>query len=444
MRNALVAVATLAAAPAQAPWSVADMSADLDEIEAAIAASWSYFDDHQTHFGVDVKALIAAAKGDLPAVQSADDAARVLRRLVAGLQDGHAWCRVPGATDGAQRRLPFAVVDCKEGAVVRAVVVAGNPSMPQLGDLLVSVGGVPVASLLAELELQASASTPGMRRGMAFGDLTLCRGERVDCVYERRDGSQHERDIETLPPGAPVPGYVAEENWSLRWPKPDVALLRITSFAVPRWEEWLKAKVEERDGFVAEARARIDAIVAELLAKQAHALIIDVRRNGGGTDLLGIHLAERLLAGTFSYFLLSAQHDGKWLPPGGLTYGKGDHARWLGPVVALIDAGCFSTTDNFLRCLDDLHPSVTFVGRPTGGGTGAPRSLVVTSRCKFEVGACTQRVYGPKGRLTEGRGTEPDIAVQWTRADVVAGTDPDLAAALAAIERTAAETDGKK
>jgi C-terminal processing protease CtpA/Prc len=203
---------------------------------------------------------------------------------------------------------------------------------------------------------------------------------------------------------------------------------------VPRWQEWLQAKPEEREPFLAEGKARIEAIVAELEQRQAQGLVIDLRGNGGGTDALGIHLAERLLGRPFVYFQLSAQDDeGGWRLPGGITYGQGDHARYSGPLALLVDGRSFSTTDNFARCLDDLHPECTIVGRPSGGGTGAPRALVTATHSKAVVGACTMRVLGPKGRLTEGRGTVPDVAVRWTRADVLAGRDPDLEAALAAV-----------
>jgi C-terminal processing protease CtpA/Prc len=104
--------------------------------------------------------------------------------------------------------------------------------------------------------------------------------------------------------------------------------------------------------------------------------------------------------------------------------------HFAGRVIALADESSFSTTDNFLRCLHDLHPRFTVVGRPTGGGTGAPPQLVTASHSKAVLGACTQRVYGPRGTLTEGRGTEPDVPVRWSRDDWLQGRDPDLDAAL--------------
>jgi C-terminal processing protease CtpA/Prc len=403
------------------------MASDLDEIAAAIREHWSYLEDRSQHFGVDLDPLLASAKASLSEVQDADGFARVVRRFVAGLQDGHARAVVPGETPASNRWLPFRLVDCEEGLVVAAV--EGELKSPRVGDQLLVIGGRPVAALVAEIELEILASTPGMRRALAVARLERSNQERVACTFSGTDGERCPSDQATLREAGSIP-KPGQDNWSLTWPGPDVALLHLSSFTVPRWQEWLAAKPEERDPFLAEGRARIEDIIAELRSKAARGLIIDLRGNTGGTDLFGIHLAERLLESPFRYFLLSMRHEETWTTPGGMTYGLGDHERFLGPVVALIDARSFSTADNFLRCLQDVHPRFTAVGLPSGAGTGAPRQLVVARNTKTVVGACTMRVHGPKGQIIEGRGTLPDVPVRWTRADVLTGRDPDLAAAL--------------
>lgn len=423
------------AAAAQVPWTQAQLQADLREIAAVLKTDWAYYQDRTRHAGLDLDALLAEAEAALPAVRSIDEFARVLRRFTAGLQDGHAWSHVPGESAAPGRWLPFQVAGCAEGLVVTAV--ATGVQGPNRGDLLLRIDGTAVADLLRTGEAMLAGSTPGMRRRKAIQELQRHAGQTVRCAFATPAGAEHELTLATVAPDqVPPPPLQELPNWTLQWPRTDVALLRIASFAVPRWQEWLQAKPDAREPFLQEGRGRIEAIVAELCAKDARVLLLDLRGNGGGTDLLGIHLAERLLENPFEYFRLSARHDGRWAPPGALTYGKGKHARFLGAVVALVDERCFSTTDNFLRCLDDLHPEFTVVGRPSGGGTGAPRQLVVATHSKAVLGACTQRVYGPRGRLIEGRGTEPDLRVAWTRADWTLGRDPDLAAALALSERS--------
>jgi C-terminal processing protease CtpA/Prc len=102
--------------------------------------------------------------------------------------------------------------------------------------------------------------------------------------------------------------------------------------------------------------------------------------------------------------------------------------------VLLIDAGTFSTASNFARCLRDLHPALSVVGRPDGAGTGAPRRIVQLPHSKVEITLCTHRVRGPAGAITEGNSTQPDVAVTWSREDLRTGRDPDLEAALRLLD----------
>lgn len=422
----------LGAARAQAPWSVEQMTSDLDQIAAAVRASWSYADDRRENSGVDVDALRDAAKSALAAVRSADDFALVVRRFTAGLQDGHAWSFVPGEAALPARHLPFLLVDCAEGLVVTAA--ATGLERPRNGDRLVALGSEDVGACLTRLEREVFASTPGMRRALAVERMLRCSAERAACTFADSEGVAYAVELVTRTDDE-APRALQPENWSLSWPRPGIGMLHLSSFTVPRWKEWRAARHEEREPFLVEGRARIDAVVAELAAKQAAALIIDLRGNRGGTDLLAIHLAERLLAGPFVYTKLSAFVENAWLTPDGMTFGKGDHARFSGPLALLADSHSFSATDNFLRCLHDLHPRCTVIGRPSGAGTGAPRELVVAKHSRAVVGACSMRVFGPRGELIEGRGTRPDVGVRWTQRDVVRGTDPDVEAALSRLTK---------
>ena len=176
-------------------------------------------------------------------------------------------------------------------------------------------------------------------------------------------------------------------------------------------------------------------IFVELLAKKPKALILDLRGNPGGTDLLGQRLASHLMKPGFVYYRLQSH---RWLWGwGGIGAHKprnvpADLPRFTGKLVCLIDEGVFSTADNFAACIRDVHPDVTFVGRPAGAGTGAPRSFTLP-KTGATVWFCTMRVYAPKGEMIEGAGVQPDVKVKWSRQDHLQKRDPDLEAALKVV-----------
>jgi C-terminal processing protease CtpA/Prc len=420
--------------------SRAEMLFDLDVLEAAIREKWAYLEDKEKNAGVDVKALVAHAKARLPDAASPGVFHGAVARIVSGLKDGHgeAWYPVPTA-----HRLPFTVADVPEGLVV---VRAPNTELYhaqglQPGDRLVSMDGVPIETRLSNLERWNPASTDGARRNLCVSGLHAVLSLKTDVVV-LRDGKQVELDVWSLDPrfGLDHPELDLDApgpNWHIDRPAPKIARLRVRSFAVDDWSRWLAASVEQRDALLAETRARIDAAFHEIAGVDA--LILDLRGNYGGTDLLGTHLAKHLLAKRFVYFQLSAKVDGAWTKPYGYEHDPlpvGE--RFDGPLVILIDEWCFSTTDNFLRAIVEQRPGVVaVVGRPTHGGTGCPATIATLPNSGEQVTLCTQRVYGPKGGLIEGRGTKPTLPVRWTAADYLEGRDPYLAAALEALHGAA-------
>lgn len=405
------------------------MREDLAQLVSGATEQWSYLVDKREHFGVDLEGLARAEARALPASATRAEFALVLQRLVAALNDGHGGVRFDPPLPAPARRWPFTLRETAEGLAVERCFVGDGPAV---GDLLRTVDGVAVERLWTVQQASAIGSTPGMRRRQALRRLERCDSDSVAFEFDGPAGARAPQELKTLAADDARLATTPEPSWLLDELAPGVARLRIASFAMPDWQAWLAADQAGKDDMLVDVKAQVDALFVDLVARAPRALLLDLRDNGGGTDSLGIHFAERLLPDPFVYFRLSSFRDGAWSQPHGYTYGTAeDLARVVVPVLALIDEGCFSTTDNFLRALDALHPDLTTIGRPTGAGTGAPRVVAELAHSGARITLCTMLVYGPDDRLIEGRGTLPDVPVEWTSADLREGRDPDLEVARA-------------
>ncbi len=202
-----------------------------------------------------------------------------------------------------------------------------------------------------------------------------------------------------------------------------------------------------------------DSVIAYLEANaDAPGLIVEVRRNGGGTTPTRLisALVERPWRGfaqstAFDVGLYSAYHRiTEMAPPGGLDdYTRGyidafadfDRPRIVfpagveqpgkavfgGPVVVLVDAGCASACEDFALPMTSSGRA-TLVGEPTSGSTGQPYMWSFENGMSFRVSA--RRVYLPDGGPFEGVGILPDVEVRPSAAELRSGSDPVLARAL--------------
>ncbi len=425
--------------------SRAQAEAELALLEAAIREKWAYLEDKEKTAGLDLGKLVAAAKARLEDSNPRARVHEIVLELVASLKDGHANVFTLGVAR-PQRRWPFHVVETTDGFVV----VARNGAEPALGERLVGIGsrGVTrssVADELARLERRTLASSDQARRRFALRALHETDQPRVVVELERPEGGRHDYAFDTVRMGeGPVTLELLrmrDPAWAPAMVASGVARIRAPTFAVEDWAGWLNAPVEPRESFVSKTKQSIDRCFATLRDLSAKTLVLDLRGNAGGTDILGVHLAKHLLAKTFVYFKLSGIVDGKWTTPHGYEHEPfPSDQRFDGPLAILVDEDCFSVTDNLLRCLVDNRPDVIVVGRRTNGGTGAPSVIARLPRSETWVTLCTMRVFGPNGVMIEGRGTQPTIPVRWSTDDFLERRDPDLEAAVRALTKPGAST----
>src|SRR4051812_39722536 len=155
----------------------------------------------------------------------------------------------------------------------------------------------------------------------------------------------------------------------------------------------------------------------------APAVIIDLRRNpGGDTFSLGTAIGE---------FFDHSVDCGTFITRGGARSVKNSwqfgSANYRGRVVILIDGASGSAAEIFSAVLQD-HGRAQLVGRKTAGAVLASWFYHLPDGGELQLSR--EDYIAPKGRRIEGNGLEPDVPVARTLADIRAGRDRDLEAAL--------------
>jgi len=155
-------------------------------------------------------------------------------------------------------------------------------------------------------------------------------------------------------------------------------------------------------------------------------LIIDVRINGGGSDLVTYFIVR--------HFIREAFLSPIWLDPDGKElqreYLQPVQELYLKPVVLLQNGTCFSAAEGFICMMRELD-QVTTLGDTTGGGSGAPKDFNIAYGYRIHLSTIGQLTYEHK--YIEWNGIEPDILLPQSRTDLENRRDPQLEKALSLL-----------
>lgn len=419
---------------------------DLQQYHDGVLEAWAYVDSKKNEQSVDLTAARDRLLARVEDSATPEHFALLLQEFAASLQDGHSSASTSSLGEPFPNSWPIGVLLVKEGIIVANLNwLTKNPGI-QLGDRLIRVNEQPVESYLQSRMAVTTASTELARKVLAVDSLHRTSEKQVRLTLEHLDGSQYEADLPCLPHHIDYRQQTRSRFCTHKQLDDQIGVIRIPQFT---WNE--KAFLESKDDLDAPLREAKDQIDEAFAAVQkCSAIILDLRNNAGGYELLSTYVAEHLVPGDFTYDSterrdsklirsleqfqkLEDSYFGRPIPQHPRAW-KGfrhfDGTPFEGELIVLINPRCFSTTDNLCAFLKDVRPRTRFVGRPTQGGTGEPTTVFTLRHSGVPVQFCISRIYSPEGRLIEGTGTQPDIEVQPAREDLLANRDPDMEVAV--------------
>ncbi len=154
-------------------------------------------------------------------------------------------------------------------------------------------------------------------------------------------------------------------------------------------------------------------------------VIVDLRAASSGRAVEAMEIATRFVPATA---LIATQTMGG-VPAGEVTVEPVVGGPYDGRVIVLIGPGTAGAAEMLVLALRGL-PGAVLVGEPTAGSPTPP--LARTLPNGWSLGVPALDLVTPDGTAWMGRPIVPDVAAATGGADLAAGADPGLAAALAA------------
>lgn len=387
---------------------VEERIAGLSRLWSEVSLAFAYFDQVPE---LDWNAEYLAYLPRVMAAERTLDYYRLLAELTAKLEDGHTMVIYPRELYERVYARPGLLTSLVDTRVVVTEIRADDvhDAGISIGDEVRTIDGVPVHTYAArEVAPTVSASTPQDRELRTYG-YDLLRG-----------------DVDT-----PVTLELVTAAGASR----SVSLGRIHRLSSARPHvEW--RVLDDGVGYLAIHtfnESDVDSLVREGMDALAGAdgLIIDIRKNGGGSSGWWVmrHLVDECKTSAWStrrYVPLDrargrkqSELRGGW---GTVTASARDR-RFDGPVALLVGPRTFSAAEDLAAAFAFSKRGVV-VGQPTGGSTGQPLNFKLPGGGRANV--CAKRDTYPDGSPFVGVGILPDVEVHPTVNDIRAGVDRAL------------------
>lgn len=403
----------------------------LDRRIAGLAQLWAEvrwaYPDFKRRPEFDWDSLFIAYLPKVRATERTYDYYRVLQEFMAQLRDGHSNVYFASEVYDSMATPPIRTELIEDRVIVRDVM---SPTVAGLGvrvgQEVVAIDGIPVEQYAAErVAPYQSSSTPQdlAVRTYSYALLWGPGDEPVRLTLGEADGARREVDL-------PRSGYedrVRRPSVSDSLLPGNIGYLRVDDFG--------------RDTIVQQMREAMERF------RSARALVIDVRRNGGGNSNIGYALLRILARRSFpgsvarvrsysAYYRVRGFEPLITVLPAG-TIAPDTTLHYDGPVVVLAGAMTFSAAEDFLVAYRQMERGPIF-GEPTGGSTGQPLFFRLPGGGSARVR--TKHDSFADGREFDAIGVQPDALVLPTVEGLRAGRDEVLEAALRHLRE---ETSGR-
>lgn len=366
---------------------------------------------------------------------------RELKRFVAVLNDGHTSVYFPDSIlQEYYTSLGIQAIDAENSVVVVAIDKTLQSQIP-LGSKILAVDGVAINEHLKKniIPFLNDVSTDKSRRTAAIKNM-LTEGKvgseinlkietptkeisRVSLIREpynkSRDYEYYDIDRHNFNDYDPITEF--------KWIDSNIAYVSLNNFATIKVADRFKSYFRE--------------------ARKAEALILDLRKNGGGRSDIGTSI--------LSYLIDKDTHGAKWKSPKHIAaykawevYKSEPKRAWeegdmpivspnenavVIPTYVLIGRSTGSAAEDFLVYTDEVEHFTT-IGEETVGSTGQPLTFKLPGGGSVRI--CTKYDYYPNGKEFVGVGIQPDIYVDRTVDDVRNERDVVLLRAIAEAKKS--------
>ncbi len=378
---------------------------------------------------------------------------RLLQRFCASLKDGHTNVNFP---DTIQKNLyntyfgeyRLFLTNIENKAIVTRTNLSKKDEIP-IGTEIIKVNGMNTKDYLEqEVIPYISSSTNYILMDWAVSRMLQApKGTSFDITFKLPNGKIKELKLthtETMEKEV----YPEFENWQLfefKWVDKDIAYISLNSFGDPK----------------------IDTLFIEKLPElyKAKKLIIDLRKNGGGSTSIGRDILQYLTKDTLLYGsknqsrlhipsfkawgMWTTEKDtigNQWATQEFLSYHdnffhdfpyeadtiKLKAKRLIVPTAILIGHNTASAAEDFLIYTENQKHMIK-IGKRTFGSTGQPMLFELPGGGSARV--CTKKDTYPNGKEFVGYGVLPDIEVNKSFEDYLKNRDPVLQKAIKYLKK---------